>query len=453
MSNKKRMRYFCAMMVLFMVFSISTNSQAVEFATTTNSVKESVEDYVEDWFYDNFSEHYTLSNYTSSVPVISVDGNSVSATILVGAYTTLKYNSVESLPYMMGIKESLHVSSLAEVVPSTIAKTHSKAATSELKKSVAYGMQTLALSAEEKLSINSEGESTLTLEKATNNLKNSLGISSVQAEYLISMVSSNFVDAAECIGVPTLLTLDITFNGQYNNGSFTNVVLKQKHGEYATESENEIIPLTAAELKRNATMDVNLCLSTPVVSAQTINKRALADNYDRVAARDYAWEHTAPGYGYNQTNPDGGGYTPTTTCGHVFYDDDGNPKYTYVDRSFWNTTDYPSCMANDHCHNDCACFVSQCMVAGGINPTNTWYYSSTKWASAYELIKFITSSEVGGYATTYTNCNAGDIVYWTGHITLCTLNDTVTHRYTGHTNDRNNSKFSSATAYYAINLT
>ena len=60
MSNKKRMRYFCAMMVLFMVFSISTNSQAVEFATTTNSVKESVEDYVEDWFYDNFSEHYTL---------------------------------------------------------------------------------------------------------------------------------------------------------------------------------------------------------------------------------------------------------------------------------------------------------------------------------------------------------------------------------------------------------
>ena len=156
---------------------------------------------------------------------------------------------------------------------------------------------------------------------------------------------------------------------------------------------------------------------------------------------------------YNQTNPDGEGYTPTTTCGHVFYDDDGNPKYTYVDRSFWNTTDYPSCMANGHCHKDCACFVSQCMVAGGINPTNTWYYSSTKWASASELIKFITSSEVGGYATTYTNCNAGNIVYWTGHITLCTLNDTVTHRYTGHTNDRNNSKFSSATAYYAINLT
>lgn len=53
---------------------------------------------------------------------------------------------------------------------------------------------------------------------------------------------------------------------------------------------------------------------------------------------------------------------------------------------------------------------------------------------------------------TYKTCNAGNIVYWEGHITLCTLNDTVSHRYTGHTNDRNNSKFSSADAYYAINL-
>ena len=453
MSNKKWMRSLCAMMALFMVFSVSTSSQAVELDTATNSVKESVENYVEDWFYDNFSEHYTLSNYTSSIPVISVDGNSVSATVLVGAYTTLKYNSVESLPYMMGIKEELHVSSLAEVVPATIAKAHSEAATSELNKSVAYGIQTRTPSAEEKLSINGDGESTLTLEKATNNLKNSLGISSAQAERIISLVSNNFVDAAECIGVPTLLTLDITFNGRYNNGSFTNVVLEQKHGEYATESEAEIIPLTAAELKSNATMDVNLCLSTPVVSAQATNMRALADNYNRVAARNYAWEHTAPGYGYNQTNPNGGGYTPTTTCGHVSYDDEGNPEYTYVDRSFWNTTDYPSCIAKGHCHNDCACFVSQCMVAGGIDPTDTWYYSSSKWASASQLINFITSSEVGGYATTYANCNAGNIVYWTGHITLCTLNDTVTHRYTGHTNDRNNSKFSSATAYYAINLT
>lgn len=130
----------------------------------------------------------------------------------------------------------------------------------------------------------------------------------------------------------------------------------------------------------------------------------------------------------------------------------GQGTYVYVDRSFWNTTDYPSCMALGHCHNDCACFVSQCMVAGGILPTSDWYYGSLTWVSASRLIDFITSNEVGGYAVTYKTCNAGNIVYWEGHITLCTLNDTVSHRYTGHTNDRNNSKFSSADAYYAINL-
>lgn len=96
--------------------------------------------------------------------------------------------------------------------------------------------------------------------------------------------------------------------------------------------------------------------------------------------------------------------------------------------------------------------LSNVILAGGILPTSDWYYGSLTWVSASRLIDFITSNEVGGYAVTYKTCNAGNIVYWEGHITLCTLNDTVSHRYTGHTNDRNNSKFSSADAYYAINL-
>lgn len=205
-------------------------------------------------------------------------------------------------------------------------------------------------------------------------------------------------------------------------------------------------------MKKSAEEEIDVCLASDSSSLQAVVPLAAADNYNRIAARDYAWQHTAPGYGYHQNDPDLGGYTPSTTCGHTFYDKNGNKTYVYVDRSFWNTTDYPSCMALGHCHNDCACFVSQCMVAGGILPTSDWYYGSLTWVSASRLIDFITSNEVGGYAVTYKTCNAGNIVYWEGHITLCTLNDTVSHRYTGHTNDRNNSKFSSADAYYAINL-
>lgn len=233
---------------------------------------------------------------------------------------------------------------------------------------------------------------------------------------------------------------------------FSNVTIEQRHGDYAVESESEIKPLSFEDLKKSAEEEIDVCLASDLSSLQAVVPLAAADNYNRVAARDYAWQHTAPGYGYHQNDPDLGGYTPSTTCGHTFYDKNGNKTYVYVDRSFWNTTDYPSCMALGHCHNDCACFVSQCMVAGGILPTSDWYYGSLTWVSASRLIDFITSNEVGGYAVTYKTCNAGNIVYWEGHITLCTLNDTVSHRYTGHTNDRNNSKFSSADAYYAINL-
>ena len=458
---KKIRRVLALLLTLAMAMTICAPAVAVDVQKVKqlsgselfySEVESAIDDYVESWVFENFSEHYILSEYVSSIPTISVDNKNVSTTVFVSVFTTLKYTSVESLPYMIGIKNELNISSLAEVVPVAFAAEHSEAAVDELNKSASYAIDVCSASAKERLLTNKKGESVLTMERAVNNLEETMEVTSEQAKNLVSLVSNNFVDAAECIGVPTLLTLDISFSAQYNDGVFSNVVIEQQHGECATESESEIRPLSAEELKSSAASDVAICLADSSVSARTTSNRALADSYDRVAARNYAWEHTAPGYGYNQSNPKGSGYTPTTTCGHVFYNDDGSRKYVYVDRNYWNTTDYPSCMENGHCHDDCACFVSQCMVAGGIDPTDTWKYCSPTWHSASKLIDFITSDEVGGYKTTYASCNAGNIVYWTGHITLCTLNDTITHRYTGHTNDRNNSKFSSATAYYAINL-
>ena len=65
-------------------------------------------------------------------------------------------------------------------------------------------------------------------------LKNSMHITSAQAEDIISLVANNFVDAAECIGVPTLLTLEISFAAKYNSdGTFSNVTIEQRHGDYA----------------------------------------------------------------------------------------------------------------------------------------------------------------------------------------------------------------------------
>lgn len=454
MRQYKWKKSLCMFLALLMLFSTFSTPQATFSADNVDVIENAVEEYVKSWFFENFSEHYILSDYSSSVSELTITGDEILATVPLGAYTTLKYTSVDSLPYMLGIKEKLNISSLAEIVPADFAQKYGKAAVAELRKSVDYGVETSSSSAvASKLSMDSKGNSALTTKRAVDTLKNSMHITSAQAEDIISLVANNFVDAAECIGVPTLLTLEISFAAKYNSdGTFSNVTIEQRHGDYAVESESEIKPLSFEDLKKSAEEEIDVCLASDLSSLQAVVPLAAADNYNRVAARDYAWQHTAPGYGYHQNDPDLGGYTPSTTCGHTFYDKNGNKTYVYVDRSFWNTTDYPSCMALGHCHNDCACFVSQCMVAGGILPTSDWYYGSLTWVSASRLIDFITSNEVGGYAVTYKICNAGNIVYWEGHITLCTLNDTVSHRYTGHTNDRNNSKFSSADAYYAINL-
>ena len=160
-------------------------------------------------------------------------------------------------------------------------------------------------------------------------MKNSMHITSAQAEDIISLVANNFVDAAECIGVPTLLTLEISFAAKYNSdGTFSNVTIEQRHGDYAVESESEIKPLSFEDLKKSAEEEIDVCLASDLSSLQAVVPLAAADNYNRVAARDYAWQHTAPGYGYHQNDPDLGGYTPSTTCGHTFYDKNGNKTYT-----------------------------------------------------------------------------------------------------------------------------
>lgn len=72
--------------------------------------------------FENFSEHYILSDYSSSVSELTITGDEILATVPLGAYTTLKYTSVDSLPYMLGIKEKLNISSLAEIVPADFAQ-------------------------------------------------------------------------------------------------------------------------------------------------------------------------------------------------------------------------------------------------------------------------------------------------------------------------------------------
>lgn len=214
MRQYKWKKSLCMFLALLMLFSTFSTPQATFSADNVDVIENAVEEYVKSWFFENFSEHYILSDYSSSVSELTITGDEILATVPLGAYTTLKYTSVDSLPYMLGIKEKLNISSLAEIVPADFAQKYGKAAVAELRKSVDYGVETSSSSAvASKLSMDSKGNSALTTKRAVDTLKNSMHITSAQAEDIISLVANNFVDAAECIGVPTLLTLEINASG------------------------------------------------------------------------------------------------------------------------------------------------------------------------------------------------------------------------------------------------
>ena len=159
-------------------------------------------------------------------------------------------------------------------------------------------------------------------------------------------------------------------------------------------------------------------------------------SYDRIAARDYAQTWT----GKNITDC----YDDGTSCGIL------------QDRTQWNNSEYP--YNSNFKHNDCADFVSQCICAGGIDPDpgmwernkdgdNGWAWTSISGLTDYMIEKGY--FDEGEFET----ANAGNILLTSpSHVVLITLNDTYTHRYTGHTNDRLDQVFydSAGFSYYTI---
>lgn len=64
------------------------------------------------WVNENYTEHYTLSDYQSQITGFNLQDDNIEAHLLVEVYTTLKYNSVDELPYMQGVKSVTGVNSV-----------------------------------------------------------------------------------------------------------------------------------------------------------------------------------------------------------------------------------------------------------------------------------------------------------------------------------------------------
>ncbi len=116
----------------------------------------------------------------------------------------------------------------------------------------------------------------------------------------------------------------------------------------------------------------------------------------------------------------------------------------YMDSSEWNNDVYPY-YDNAYC-NDCADYVSQAIHAGGIpidpghwerlkdgnDPNYSWAWTYVPHLKGYMIYH--------GHWTTsnFTNANAGNVIVMPNdsHTMVIVLNDTVTRKYSAHTNDR-----------------
>ena len=229
---------------LLMCFSLSLMGMAsAETGSNEATIKGQILAYTEDWFTDNFSEHYDISDYEASVNNFQQSGAEIYAEIAACAVTTLKYNSVEELPYMEGIKDSLQINSLAEVIPVEYVTQQSAIAASELQKSVEFAtsQSTTRLS----LDANTQ-RSILTPQMVAENI---VPITEAQAANLSTHIADAYVDAAECIGVGTVLTMDLIFGATYVDGTLSQITLLESHDGNATANATALIPQTTNQMR------------------------------------------------------------------------------------------------------------------------------------------------------------------------------------------------------------
>lgn len=221
-------------------------------------------------------------------------------------------------------------------------------------------------------------------------------------------ITSYIDELKEYIDIYTTLAIDIIVEVNQQTSAVT---LYYQDGNSTILCPVSVLSLDSNAMKQDGISDANALIN----KVNLLSTKGYS-NYDRIAARDYALSWSS-----NVTS---------CVCGLSSC----IPKY---DNSYWNTN------YSGYAHTDCTNFVSQCMYAGDLPTDTTWYIGSSTWRVGLTCRNYMVQA---GYwdTSTFAAANAGNIIRWTdgsNHLGLITLNDTVTHRYTGHSRDRLNYVF------------
>lgn len=390
-------------------FSLANNLDAAE--TEKDTALAVAENYLTGWFADKLSEHYTLYNFNFTFSTAELQDHLFNSFGFLEVDHHLRYKSLDELPYVKGMMDALSINSMQAIVDGNFAELESTTSTtfqnSEETLSSAQ-TQFLAVELKEQFSAVQEDMKDFNASYFFHIIANFDGTSLSNITVTLEAEDIGYLPAEEC--------LPGTAAELYNDGANTAIKFVEKAAAY---TEGNVADILATH--------------------------TYAD-YDRIAARDYALKYAA--------NP-----SESCNCGNLSY----NRSASFPDGvtySKWNNAEYP--YFSLFCHNDCADFVSQAMSAGELPEEGTWFrkksVSTQSWGEAWTSVKnlknYMTSNSLWT-ADDFSTCNAGNILLTSStHVTMITLNNTVSHCFTGHTNDRRNVSFSdkSAYVYYAINL-
>lgn len=110
-------RYLILVLAIAMLMTFSAGYlSASHLSSNEDLMKGEIAAHVRDWVLGQYSEHYHLSDYSGDVVELEVVSNEFRALVPVVVYTTLKYDSAESVPYVQGIKSALNISSMEDVI-------------------------------------------------------------------------------------------------------------------------------------------------------------------------------------------------------------------------------------------------------------------------------------------------------------------------------------------------
>lgn len=379
--------------VLFLCLSISVYA---EFRSENNRISDprlqnEIVQYMRDWINKNYSEHYILSDININIEDMETNGVNFEATMMVDLNTLLKYKSAEDLPYFVGMKNELDLKSLEFL---------------------------------------SDDNKNKVLSKYDYRENKSLNLA--QTRELEDTLRNLYFDAKDCINKASPLSLYIVVKGEINASNNWEIYIDEMGTLIPAEN---FIPKSSRELENIGKADINFLVdSVKNKKTYSLKNKSYNRSYDRIAARDYALDYSSNGTGYCH-------------CGILYG----------VNYGSWNNSGYP--YFDNACHNDCADFVSQALHAGGI-PIDSGRWERLRdgnngwaWTSVSGLKDYMTSK---GYWTSsnFASASAGHILLTSSsHVVMITMNDTVTHRYSAHTRDRNNAQFSnySSYEYYVVN--